>query len=63
MGQIENMKYQPPYTITSKIIYLIARISENIGRLTVLFTVSGNPRQLKTTKSQSYPYHSRLTGD
>jgi hypothetical protein len=44
MGQIENMKYQPPYTITSKIIYLIARISENIGRLTVLFTVSGNLR-------------------
>lgn len=30
------MKYQPPYTITSKIIYLIAQISENIGRLTVL---------------------------
>ena len=38
------MKYQPPYTITSKIIHLIAQISENIGRLTVLFTVSGNPR-------------------
>lgn len=30
------MRYQPPYTITSKIIYLIAQISENIGRLTVL---------------------------
>ncbi|PVZ86899.1 cell filamentation protein Fic [Serratia sp. S1B] len=30
------MKYQPPYTITSKIIHLIARISENIGRLSVL---------------------------
>ncbi|WP_374253847.1 Fic family protein [Acinetobacter brisouii] len=30
------MNYQPPYTITSKIIHLIARISENIGRLTVL---------------------------
>ena len=30
------MKYQPPYTITSKIIHLIAQISENIGRLTVL---------------------------
>lgn len=30
------MKYQPPYTITSKIIYLIAQISENIGRLTAL---------------------------
>lgn len=30
------MRYQPPYTITSKIIHLIAQISENIGRLTVL---------------------------
>lgn len=30
------MKYQPPYSITSKIIHLIAQISENIGRLTAL---------------------------
>ena len=30
------MKYQPPYTITSKIIHLIVQISEYIGRLTVL---------------------------
>ncbi|MEG0406456.1 MAG: hypothetical protein VB979_12115 [Acinetobacter sp.] len=30
------MKYQPPYSITSKIIHLIAQISENIGRLSVL---------------------------
>ena len=40
------MKYQPPYTITSKIIHLIAQISESIhliaqisesiGRLTAL---------------------------
>lgn len=30
------MKYQPPYSITSKIIHLIAQISENTGRLTVL---------------------------
>ncbi len=26
------MKYQPPYTITSKIIHLIAQISESIGQ-------------------------------
>ncbi|TVR59099.1 MAG: Fic family protein [Spirochaetaceae bacterium] len=30
------MKYQPPYTITSEILNLVAAISEAIGRLTVL---------------------------
>ena len=34
------MKYQPPYTITSKNIHLIAQISENIGRLTVNIIMS-----------------------
>ncbi len=28
--------YQPPYTITATIIYLIAEISERLGRLAVL---------------------------
>ncbi len=51
MGQIENMKYQPPYTITSKIIYLIAQISENIGRLTVLEEIQDS---LKLRKA-NYP--------
>ena len=28
--------YQPPYTITPAIVHLVARISEAVGRLTVL---------------------------
>ena len=30
------MPYQPPYTITSTIVSLIAEISENLGQLSVL---------------------------
>ena len=50
MGQIENMKYQPRYTITSKIIYLIARISENIGRLTVLEEIQDSLKLRKANR-------------
>ena len=50
MGQIENMKYQPPYTITSKIIYLIAQISENIGRLTVLEEIQDSLKLRKANR-------------
>ncbi|ENX13451.1 hypothetical protein J2X86_002346 [Acinetobacter lwoffii] len=35
------MKYQPPYTITSKIIHLIAQISESIGQFDC---INPNPR-------------------
>ena len=44
------MKYQPPYTITSKIIHLIAQISENIGRLTVLDEKEDNLKLRKANR-------------
>ncbi|MGM0540693.1 MAG: Fic family protein, partial [Thermodesulfobacteriota bacterium] len=31
-----SQQYQPPYTISSTTIHLIAQISEAVGRLTVL---------------------------
>ncbi len=37
-----GMKYQPPYTITSKIIHLVAQISESIGRLTALIQIENS---------------------
>ena len=36
MARYENIKYNPPYTITSEILNQVAGISEAIGRLTVL---------------------------
>lgn len=44
------MKYQPPYTITSKIIHLIAQISENIGRLTVLEEIQDSLKLRKANR-------------
>lgn len=44
------MKYQPPYTITSKIIHLIAQISENIGRLSVLEEIQDSLRLRKVNR-------------
>lgn len=44
------MKYQPPYTITSKIIHLIAQISENIGRLTVLDEIQDSLKLRKANR-------------
>ncbi len=44
------MKYQPPYTITSKIIHLIAQISENIGRLSALEEVEHNLKLRKANR-------------
>lgn len=44
------MKYQPPYTITSKIIHLIAQISENIGRLSALEEVQHNIKLRKANR-------------
>ncbi len=38
------MGYQPPYTITPKILHLIAEISENLGRLSVVQEQSSNLR-------------------
>lgn len=38
------MSYQPPYTITPKILHLIAEISENLGRLSVVLEQSSNLR-------------------
>lgn len=45
-----KMKYQPPYTITSKIIHLIAQISENIGRLTVLEEIQDSLKLRKANR-------------
>ena len=44
------MKYQPPYTITSKVIHLIAQISENIGRLTVLEEIQDSLKLRKANR-------------
>jgi len=38
------MSYQPPYTITPKVLHLIAEISENLGRLSVVLEQSSNLR-------------------
>lgn len=45
-----KMKYQPPYTITSKIIHLIAQISENVGRLTVLEEIQDSLKLRKANR-------------
>ena len=44
------MKYQPPYTITSKIIHLIAQISESIGRLTALTQIQDSLKLRKANR-------------
>ncbi|MFU8928132.1 Fic family protein [Acinetobacter puyangensis] len=44
------MKYQPPYTITSKIVHLISQISENIGRLTVLEEIQDSLKLRKANR-------------
>ena len=44
------MIYQPPYTITSKIIHLIAHISENIWRLTVLEEIQDSLKLRKANR-------------
>ena len=44
------MKYQPPYSITSKIIHLIAQISENIGRLTILEEIQDSLKLRKANR-------------
>lgn len=38
------MSYQPPYTITPRILHLIAEISENLGRLSILLEQPANLR-------------------
>ena len=45
-----GMKYQPPYTITSKIIHLIAQISESIGRLTALTQIQDSLKLRKANR-------------
>ncbi len=44
------MKYQPPYTITSKIIHLVAQISESIGRLTALTQIQDGLKLRKANR-------------
>lgn len=48
-----GMKYQPPYTITSKIIHLVAQISESIGRLTALIQIENSLMLRKTNRIQT----------
>lgn len=45
-----NMKYQLPYTIISKIIHLIAQISENIGCLTFLEEIKNSLKLRKANR-------------
>lgn len=47
------MKYQPPYTITSKIIHLVAQISESIGRLTALIQIENSLMLRKANRIQT----------
>lgn len=47
------MKYQPPYTITSKIIHLVAQISEAIGRLTALIQIENSLMLRKANRIQT----------
>lgn len=54
------MKYQPPYTITSKIIHLIAQISENIGRLSALEEVQHNLKLRKPIVSEQFKVRLQL---
>ncbi|NAR60983.1 Fic family protein [Acinetobacter haemolyticus] len=44
------MKYQPPYKINSKIIHLIAQISEALGRLTVLAQIQDELKLRKANR-------------
>jgi Fic family protein len=44
------MKYQQPYTITSKTIHLIAKINENIGRLTILEEIQDSLKLRKANR-------------
>ena len=44
------MKYQPPYKINSKIIHLIAEISEALGRLTVLAQIQDELKLRKANR-------------
>lgn len=44
------MKYQPPYKISSKIIHLIAQISEALGRLTVLTQIQDELKLRKANR-------------
>ena len=44
------MKYQPPYSITSKSIHLIAQISEALGRLTALAQIQDELKLRKANR-------------
>ncbi len=44
------MKYQPPYKINSKIIHLVAQISETLGRLTVLAQIQDELKLRKANR-------------
>jgi Fic family protein len=47
------MRYQPPYTITSKIIHLVSQISESIGRLTALIQIEDSLKLRKANRIQT----------
>jgi len=44
------MSYQPPYSITPRILHLISEISENLGRLSVLLKQPANLRLRKINR-------------
>lgn len=47
------MRYQPPYTITSKIIYLVSQISESIGCLSALIQIEDSLKLRKANRIQT----------
>jgi len=47
------MKYQPSYTITSKIIHLVEQISESIRRLTALIQIENSLMLRKANRIQT----------
>jgi hypothetical protein len=53
-------QYIPPYSVTDKIIGLVAQISERIGAVTVQSGMGGNPQ---AAPRQPHQDHSRFLGD
>lgn len=51
--------YNPPYTITNKIVDLIAGISELIGHITVTSGLNNNPKLRRANRIKRYKRHWR----
>ncbi len=51
------MSYQPPYTITLRSLNLIAEISENLGRLSVLQEQSADSHLRRINRIRIFSQH------